>query len=183
MVTDCPFTVAEVVLMIAAELLGVVPPLLPVLVELALPQATAISATRSILIPKNARLKESICNILLANQNQRLVLNIIIYARRLRYLSTSNKQQCKGQSPLPGWKTKQLGIWSLARLNQECRGRSPLPGRGGYQLNQECRGRSPLPGFGVSPKNSFSLFCRRRRQKKKHAQQVSTINPYIYLHQ
>jgi len=83
MVTDCPFTVAEVVLMIAAELLGVVPPLLPVLVELALPQATAINAIRSILIPKNARLKESICNILLANQNQRLILNIITYARRL----------------------------------------------------------------------------------------------------
>src|SRR6266571_511423 len=67
MVTDCPFTVAEVVLMIAAELFEVVPPLLPVLVELALPQATAINATRSILIPKNVRLKESICNILLAN--------------------------------------------------------------------------------------------------------------------
>jgi len=88
MVTDCPFTVAGVVLMIAAELLGVVPPLLPVLVELALPQATAINAIRSILIPKNARLKESICNILLANQNQRLILNIITYARRLRYPST-----------------------------------------------------------------------------------------------
>src|SRR6266566_10052253 len=85
MVTDCPFTVAEVVLMIAPELLGVVPPLLPVLVEPALPQATAINATRSILIPKNARLKVSISNILLANQNQRLVLNIITYARRLHY--------------------------------------------------------------------------------------------------
>src|SRR6266566_3066486 len=137
MVTDCPFTVAEVVLMIAPELLGVVPPLLPVLVEPTLPQATAINATRSILIPKNARLKVSISNILLANQNQRLVLNIITYARRLHNLSTSNKQ--------------------------------------------ECRGRSPLPGFGVSPKNSFSLFCRRRRQKK-YARQVSTINPHIYLH-
>src|SRR5438128_4757367 len=89
MVTDCPFTVAGVVLMIAAELLGVVPPLLPVLVELALPQATAVNTIRSILIPKNARLKESICNILLANQNQRLVLNIITYARRLHYPSTS----------------------------------------------------------------------------------------------
>jgi len=88
MVTDCPFTVAEVVLMIAPELLGVVPPLLPVLVEPTLPQATAINATRSILIPKNARLKVSISNILLANQNQRLVLNIITYARRLRYPST-----------------------------------------------------------------------------------------------
>jgi hypothetical protein len=34
MVTDCPFTVAEVVLIIAAELLGVVPPLLLELPEL-----------------------------------------------------------------------------------------------------------------------------------------------------
>jgi len=106
MVTDCPFTVAEVVLMIAAELLGVVPPLLPVLVELALPQATAINATRSILIPKNARLKVSICNILLANQ--RLVPNIITYAKRLHYLSTSRTRSgedevlCRG-SRLNTW--------------------------------------------------------------------------------
>jgi hypothetical protein len=90
MVTDCPFTVAEVVLIIAAELLGVVPPLLelPVLVVLLLPQATAISATRSILMPKNARLKVSIYNILLANLNQSQVLDINIYARKLHHPST-----------------------------------------------------------------------------------------------
>jgi len=34
MVTDFPFTVAEVVLIIAAEVLGVVPPLLLMLLEL-----------------------------------------------------------------------------------------------------------------------------------------------------
>src|SRR6266571_4788649 len=69
---------------------------------------------------------------------------------------------------------------------QQCRGRSPLPGRGGYQLNQEWRGRSPLPGFGVSPKNSFSLFCRRRRLiSKTHKSILSKstgLTRHNYLH-
>ena len=77
-VTDCPFTVAEVVLIIALELLVGVVPLLPVLVELLLPQATAINATRSILIPRNARLNVSIGNILLPNENQKQFLNMYI---------------------------------------------------------------------------------------------------------
>ena len=39
----------------------------------------------------------------------------------------------------------------------------------------ECRGHSPLPGFGVSPKNSFFLFCRRRRPVKGNGEQASSL--------
>jgi hypothetical protein len=65
MVTDCPFTVAVAVLMVATELVGVVPPLLPVLVELALPQATTVRAIKSMLMPRNTRFIVNICAILL----------------------------------------------------------------------------------------------------------------------
>jgi hypothetical protein len=60
MVTDCPFTVAGAVLIKTTELEEAV------VVEVELPQATAITVTRIILIPRNARFRDSICNILLS---------------------------------------------------------------------------------------------------------------------
>jgi hypothetical protein len=64
MVTDCPFTVTGAVLRKATELLGavvgVVPPLLPVLVYVELPQATANRATMSKLMPRKKRFRDTI---------------------------------------------------------------------------------------------------------------------------
>jgi hypothetical protein len=65
MVTDCPFNVTEAVFSTAAELLlgavvGVVPPLLPVVVEEELPQATANRATISKLTLRQKRFNDII---------------------------------------------------------------------------------------------------------------------------
>src|SRR5216683_1722013 len=64
MVTDSPFTVTGAVLRKATELLGavvgVVPPLLPVLVYVELPQATANRATMSKLMPRKKRFRDTI---------------------------------------------------------------------------------------------------------------------------
>src|SRR5215831_7902237 len=113
MVTDCPFTVAEVVLIIAAELLVGVVPLLLVLVELLLPQDTAINATRSILMPRNVRLKVSIG----ISSSQIIIMNnfsICTYERRLH----PNSQKCKLQSPSPGIEVPTgVGLLGVTALN------------------------------------------------------------------
>jgi hypothetical protein len=128
-VTDCPFTVAEVVLIIAAELLVVV---LPELVELALPQATAISAIRSILIPKNARLKVSITYILLANQIK-------------DKLSTSIHTQ-EGYTISP-----ETGLLRATTLNQN---RFDLPQHRKLPWNEIVKGGNLDLGFGALPQLS-----------------------------
>lgn len=66
MVTDCPFTVAVAVLIIGAELVGVDPPLLPVL----LPQATTARAIKSMLVLRNTRFNDNMCDILLLYENR-----------------------------------------------------------------------------------------------------------------
>jgi hypothetical protein len=50
MVSDCPFTVTEAVFRMGIELVGVVPLLLPELVELELPHATTMSIMEKILV-------------------------------------------------------------------------------------------------------------------------------------
>src|SRR5712692_2828706 len=99
MVWDVPFTVAVAVLITGGVLVGavvgvgVVPPLLPVVVEPELPQATTVRTIKIILMPRNIRLRDSICDFLLLCQNQGVLLLIITYVRGLHYLSYSIQRQ------------------------------------------------------------------------------------------